>query len=119
MLSREELLNLQRQTRETVSKDSILEYIARLVLASRAHPLLETGISPRGALFLNRMAKANAYLEGRDYVSGGDVQAVFRDVCAHRVLLKEGAEQTVNDVLGELLKTVENPDRHSRGLLKS
>jgi hypothetical protein len=45
------------------------------------------------------------------------VQAVFRDVCTHRVLLKEDTNQTVNDVLGDLLKTVENPDRHSRGMM--
>jgi MoxR-like ATPase len=57
-------------------------------------------------------------MEGRDYVTGNDVQAVFRDVCTHRVLLKEDTNQTVEDVLNDLLKSVENPDRHSRGTLK-
>jgi hypothetical protein len=47
------------------------------------------------------------------------VQAVFGDVCGHRVLLKENADQPVQSVLNDLLKTVENPDRHSRGMLKS
>ena len=79
---------------------------------------MDVGISPRGALFLDRMAKAHAFLDGRDYVTGNDVQAVFKDVCAHRVLLKENANQSVDDVLTSLLKTVENPDRHSRGMLK-
>ena len=52
----------------------------------------------------------------RDYVTGADVQYVFRDVCAHRVLLKQDAVGAdVDSVLGELLKKVENPDRH--GLL--
>jgi hypothetical protein len=39
-------------------------------------------------------------------------------VCTHRVLLKEDTNQTVEDVLNDLLKSVENPDRHSRGTLK-
>ena len=64
---------------------------------------------------MDRMAKARAYLEDRDYVTGADVQAVFRDVCAHRVLLKEDVGDTdVPRVLDELLGKVENPDR--RGL---
>ena len=70
--------------------------------------------SPRGTLFLDRMAKAHAYLEGRDYVTGGDVQAIFHDVCAHRVILNQKSRLsggTVTPVLNELLETVEVPDR--------
>ena len=116
VMSAEELLSLQREARAVTVKDAILDYITRLTMASRAHEAVEVGISPRGALFIDRMAKARAFLENRDYVTGGDVQAVFRDVCAHRVLLKESArEYTVDQVLDELLKKVENPDR--RGFL--
>ena len=110
---KEELLSMQREARSVTVKDAILDYITRLTMASRTHEAGDVGISPRGALFLTRMAEANAYLEGRDYVSGRDVQAVFRDVCAHRVLLKENVrEANVDQVLEELLKKVENPDRH-------
>ena len=118
VLTRDALLAMQEQVRRVISKDAILDYITRLTLASREHAAVEVGISPRGALFLDRMAKAHAWMEGRDYVTGSDVQAVFGDVCGHRVLLKENADQSVGDVLNDLLKTVENPDRHSRGLLK-
>ena len=112
VLGREELLALQREARAVTAKDAILDYITRLTLASRAHEAVELGVSPRGALFLDRMAKARAFLEGRDYVTGGDVRAVFQDVCAHRVLLKENVrEAAVDQVLEELLKKVENPDR--------
>ena len=96
------------------AKDSILDYITRLAMASREHPMVEVGISPRGTLFLDRMAKAHAYLEGRDYVTGGDVQAIFHDVCAHRVILNQKSRLsggTVTPVLNELLETVEVPDR--------
>lgn len=97
------------------SRDIILDYITRLTMASRVHESVEVGISPRGALFLDRMAKAKAWMDGRDYVTGSDVQDVFLDVCAHRVLLKDTAgEKTVRDVLTDLLASVESPDHHSR-----
>ena len=115
VLEKEELTGLQREVRAVTAKDTILDYITRLTMASREHVAVEVGISPRGALFLDRMAKARAFLDGRDYVTGGDVQAVFTDVCAHRVLLKDGMEgTTVPQVLDELLRKTENPDR--RGL---
>ena len=115
VLEKGELIAMQRETRAVSASDGILDYITRLAMASREHPAVEVGVSPRGALFIDRMAKAKACLENRDYVTSGDVQAVFHDVCAHRVLLKEDAKGTaVGQVLDELLKKVENPDR--RGL---
>ncbi len=119
VLSKEDLIDMQRETQRVTCKDAILDYITRLTMASRVHPLLRVGISPRGALFLDRMAKAKAFSEGRDYVTGTNVQAVFRDVCAHRVLLKEtAAGQGVENVLQELLKTVETPDHRLFGAKK-
>ena len=122
-VDREGFIAMQLEVRQVTVKDAILDYVTRLTMASREHPLLEVGISPRGALFLTRMAKANAWAEGRDYVTGGDVQAVFRDVCAHRVLLKEQARdagKTPLDALDALLDAVESPDRRQRlnGFLK-
>ena len=105
---------MQDEAGSVTSKDAILDYITRLAMASRAHPAVEIGISPRGALFLDRAAKARAYIEDRDYVTGADVQAVFHDVCAHRVLLREQAGGlSVKQVLDELLQSVESPDRRS------
>ena len=113
ILSRDELISMQNEVRTVTSKDAILDYITRLTMASRAHEAVEVGISPRGALFLDRAAKAKAFIEGRDYVTGTDVQAVFHDVCSHRVLLKEQITNTsVSQVLDELIKTIETPDRH-------
>ncbi len=118
VMTRDEWVGMQEQVRQVVSGDAVLDYITRLTLASREHEAVEVGISPRGALFLDKTAKAHAWMEGRDYVTGNDVQAVFMDVCAHRVLLKEGVNQSVDGVLSDLKKAVENPDRHSRGMLK-
>ena len=119
VLTRERLMDLQRGTRAVTARDAILDYITRLTMASREHPAVEVGISPRGALFLDRAAKARAFMDGRDYVTGADVRAVFADVCAHRILLKEQTETRVSDVLDSLLKTVESPDRRGmKGMLK-
>ena len=92
----ETLLALQRQVREVEMHEDILDYITRLCLASREHPLLALGISPRGALCLSRMARASAYLDGRDYTVVEDVQSVFSDVCAHRVL--PGQQARLQDI---------------------
>ena len=111
-----DVLRMQAEVQSVTAKDAILDYIARLTAASREHPLVEVGISPRGALFLDRMAKAHAYLMGRDYVVCEDVQAVFLDVCAHRLLLKRQARLeniTPRDVLTELLQRVETADRRA------
>lgn len=83
-------------------------------MASREHPMLDVGVSPRGALCLCRMAKAQAYLLGRDYVVGEDVQDVWQDVCAHRVVLTPKARlsgKTGADILSDLLSAVESPDK--------
>ena len=111
--TREDVQRFQREVRAVKSKDSILSYLTRLALASREHPMTEIGISPRGVLFIDRMAKACAYLQGRDFVIPEDVQAVFADVCSHRVILTQKARLTgvtAEHVLAELLKTVEVPD---------
>ena len=113
VLTKEELIAMQCKVRTVTAKESILDYITRLTMASRNHEAVDVGISPRGALFIDRMAKARAFLEDRDYVTGSDVQAVFSDVCSHRVLLKgSAAGVSVGQVLEELIRKTENPDRH-------
>lgn len=116
IVTKADMLRMQAEVQAVTAKDAILDYIARLTAASREHPLVEVGISPRGALFLDRMAKAHAYLMGRDYVVCEDVQEVFLDVCAHRLLLKRQARLenvTPQDVLTELLQRVETADRRA------
>ena len=112
-VTRADVVRMQKETRSVTSKESILSYLTRLSMASREHPMTEIGISPRGVLFCDRMAKAHAYLDGRDYVVPGDVQAVLYDVCAHRLILTQKARlsgATAQQVLDDLLKTVEIPD---------
>ena len=107
-----DLLRLQQQTAAVTMKDSILEYITRLAAATRTHEWIQLGVSPRGALAVSKMARACAMVRGRDYVIPEDVQAVFTDVCAHRILLSQKAKterKTAQDVLTQVLQDVAAP----------
>ena len=91
IVEREELLKIQNLVEEVYIHDSIYEYITRLVQQTRENPLTDLGVSPRGSLALMNMVKATAFLSRRDYVIPSDVQYVFKDVCAHRMILKPKA----------------------------
>lgn len=109
---RQAVLDMQHDVLAVTTSDALLEYITRLAEASREHPLLQLGISPRGALSVCRMARAHAYLYGRDFVIVEDVQAVFSDVCAHRVLLSQRARMekaSARQVMDGLLADVPLP----------
>lgn len=108
----EQILAMQKEAAAVTMKDEIVAYIARLAIASREHPMVELGISPRGAIAIGRMARACAYVRGRDYVVPEDVQAVFTAVCAHRLLLSQKAKAarlTSGTLLEEILKETKAP----------
>ena len=107
-----EILRLQKMTTEVLMKESILTYITQLTTKTRDHELIQLGVSPRGALAVCRMAKACALVSGRDYVLPEDVQVIFSDVCAHRILLTQKAKSertNEREVLNKLMKTVPVP----------
>jgi len=100
---------MQAATRRVLVHDNLYEYILRLANASRNHPQLALGLSPRGALVLSRCAQAHAALRGRDYVTPDDVKVVAVPVMSHRLIGHAearfggfGTERMVED----LLKTV-------------
>ena len=108
----EEILAMQQESAAVTMVEELLSYIARLAQASRENPMIELGISPRGAIAVGRMARSCAYLRGRDYVVPEDVQEVFCDVCAHRLLLNgkaRAARLTGREVLEDLLREVKAP----------
>ena len=103
---------MQRAVLQVTIKDELVGYIADLVNASRAHSMIELGISPRGAIAVSHMAKASAIMSGRDYVTEEDIRDVFCDVCAHRVLLTQkarAASLTAYDVLTQIMGSVKTP----------
>lgn len=83
----EEILQMQEKVRGIYAADVVCEYAAKLADWTRSSPMLRLGISPRGTLALMRMAKAAAFLTNKEYVIPENIQSVFLDVCAHRVLL--------------------------------
>lgn len=110
--SRDGLLTMQKEAASVTMSDEIVAYITRLCMASREHTGVELGISPRGAIAVGRMARACAYLRGRDFVIPADVQEIFVDVCAHRILLNQRAKAahfSRKDVLSEILSEVKEP----------
>ena len=109
VLSLEELRAMQDGVREIYVDSSVSEYIVRLVTATRNHPDVYLGASPRGSLALYRAGQAFAALSGRDYVIPDDVKAVAVPALAHRTIVKTAA--TVRDVdagliIRELLDSV-------------
>ena len=108
----QDILTMQQEAAAVTMKDEILAYITCLCIASREHPMVELGISPRGAIAASRMARACAYLHGRDYVVPEDVREVFTDVCAHRILLSQKAKAshlTAQTVLEQISEEVNEP----------
>ena len=111
-VTKEEFLAMQDEAARVTMNDEIVAYITQLAIASREHSCIALGISPRGAIAVGRMARACAYVHGRDYVIPADVQAVFCDVCTHRVLLSQKAKAarlTRGGVLQEILAEVKEP----------
>ena len=103
------LLEVQNYLTSVRVADSVLSYTIRLCEATRVHPLVELGISPRGVSALVKIARAGAVLRERNYVVPEDVQSVFFDVCAHRLILHPQAQVdgiTARDILAEILQQI-------------
>ncbi len=108
----EELRQLICDAQTVEVGDYIYEYVTRLTHATREHPMVQLGVSPRGALAVCRMAKAYAFVLGRDYVVPEDVAAVFSSVCSHRLILGTKArmmEEKAETIIEEILKQVVMP----------
>ena len=86
------LLEMQAKVNNVFVHESLTDYIINLVNKTRGHNDLERGASPRATLAFNAMAKAHAFLAGREYVVPKDIQAVFLPVITHRLILTPEAE---------------------------
>ena len=109
---RESLERMRTAVDHVHVSEEILQYIVRLVDATRKHPLLLQGASPRASLALMAASRAVAFLRGRDYVVPEDVQVIWPDVITHRLLLQPGAEAAANagELAAVVLRSV-NPPR--------
>ena len=109
VVSRDEVLDMQRALEDVFVSEAVERYVVDLVQASRADHRVALGASPRGALALLKLARAWAALRGRDFVTPDDVKAMAGAALAHRLILqpelwvsKVSAAQVVSDLLTQV-----------------
>ncbi len=109
-----EIVAMQLGTAEVTVDPVVLDYAVRLVRATRAWPGISLGAGPRGSLALVRAARAQAVIEGRDFVTPDDIRAIARPALRHRITLAPELQiegQRIDDVIAALLVKVEAPRR--------
>jgi MoxR-like ATPase len=108
----EEVVAMQEALKSVYADKLIKEYIVTLVDATRHHPDVYLGASPRGALTLFRAAQARAAIHNRDYVIPDDVKALAPATLGHRIIISPAARlrgTVASDILDELLRTTPVP----------
>ncbi len=108
----EEVVAMQGALKSVYADKLIKEYIVTLVDATRHHPDVYLGASPRGALTLFRTAQARAAIHNRDYVIPDDVKALAPATLGHRIIISPAARlrgTVASDILDELLRTTPVP----------
>ena len=98
----DDIINIQNEVKKVFVHENLESYIVSLVSATRNHPSVRLGASPRASLALYRTAQATAYIDGRDYVVPDDIQKMMIPVMAHRIILSQETKfsnTTAEDVL--------------------
>jgi len=112
VVSREEVLRMQWQVKEVHLDPSLKQYLVALVAATRDHPLLALGGSPRASLGLMRTGQAHALLQGRGFVLPDDIKVLAPAVLCHRLLLKpepQAHRTRPAEIVAEILDRVPIP----------
>ncbi|MCA1803252.1 MAG: MoxR family ATPase [Rhodothermaceae bacterium] len=112
VITEKELLGYIDTVSQVQVDGQLFGYIARLVTATRNHPSLYLGASPRASLAIMNAGKAIAAMDGRDFITPEDVQFVARPVMRHRLLLtpeKEMEGTTPDDVIRQIIESTEVP----------
>ena len=112
MMTRDDVKEIQDYLYSIKITEDILYYITDLCTETRQASMVELGVSPRGIHALAQLVRARAILRERDFVTPEDVQAVFIDVCAHRLVMKPQAKiegVTALDVLRDILEKIKAP----------
>jgi MoxR-like ATPase len=113
----EDIVRLQERVRTVHTDDAIGEYLVRIIHGTRTHPGVQIGASPRASISLMTAARANALLDGRDYVIPDDIKHLAVPVLAHRMLLNTEARMnglTTEEVVREVVERTAVPVRLER-----
>jgi MoxR-like ATPase len=111
----DDVLSLQRDVREISVEDSLVDYLIRIVRATREAEILDLGVSPRGSLALYHASQSLALLRGRNFVIPDDIKELVVPVFAHRIVVNsrystgQRRSQEAEAALQEILKTVSVP----------
>ena len=95
--SPEEILAIRKELNQVKVSDLVMDYIVAIGNATRRHPQLKAGASPRAAKALYRAAKSWAAMDGRDYVTPDDVKEIAVPVLAHRLVLKNTVSRSAGN----------------------
>lgn len=112
VVDREDILMLQRKLKETKVNNAIIEYIVKIIEATRKNPYIELGASPRASLALIKISQATALIKGRYYVIPEDVKENIIQVLAHRIRLSSKGRLegiTEKEVLSLIINTIPLP----------
>ena len=112
VIGAKELEALCGMVEDVYMSESIYTYIVALVAKTRENSYIELGVSPRGTIACVRMAKAWAFLQGRNYVMPEDVADIFLDIAKHRIVLNTKARvthMTEEAILSEILSVTKQP----------
>jgi MoxR-like ATPase len=115
VMSSEDILQLQRTVSEVSVDDALVDYLMRIVSATRDTEMLDLGVSPRGTLSLFRAAQALALTEDRSYCVPDDIKRLVLPVFAHRVVVSSRFSSSLRRseeaeaVLREIMKSVSVP----------
>jgi MoxR-like ATPase len=117
VLSHEELVQLQEVVKDIYVDRSIKEYIISIIDATRNHPDVYLGASPRGSLALYKTGQALAALLGRDYVIPDDIKLLTEPTLAHRLIISPAARMKnidAEEVIAEILDSIPVPGTRVR-----
>ena len=109
VLSLDDILQLQAAALRVDVARPVKDYIVRLVMATRDHPDVILGVSPRGGVAVQRAAQAMALLQGRDFVTPDDVKAVAPAAMPHRMMTRKRGLEAGRQVIAALLEQVDVP----------
>ena len=112
----EDMQWLIESARQVHVADILKGFILDIVEATRSHPAVRLGASPRGSLALLRGARARALLSGRAFVTPDDIQLLAESVLAHRLLLDPRASRSTDDVsvINDIITSIPVPSRRSK-----
>jgi len=117
IINRQDVIDMQSDVNDVYVDSIIQQYIVKIIRATREHPHIQLGVSPRGAIGLMRAAKAYAYIQNRDYCLPDDVIYLAPFVLTHRLILTQEAQyerRSTEQIIQSILNQIDVPTRKVR-----